>query len=130
MEAPSSSEVQENSSVTAYKGIVSGRTSSRADFLRTATPLALIAALGIPMSSCGATDSGDDSDPDVNDDNGDNGNDGNTMDNGAPQKGDDSRVTAARTLPSNSGAPLFICITMDKDKVLKDTLMLPPSTLP
>ena len=75
MEAPSSSEVQENSSVTAYKGIVSGRTSSRADFLRTATPLALIAALGIPMSSCGVTDSGDDSDLDVNDDNDDNGND-------------------------------------------------------
>ena len=76
MEAPSSPEVQDNSTVTTFKGIVSGRTSSRADFLRTATPLALIAALGIPMSSCGVTDSGDDSDLDVNDDdNDDNGND-------------------------------------------------------
>ena len=73
MEAPSSLEVQDNSTLTTFKGIVSGRTSTRADFLRTATPLALIAALGIPMSSCGVTDSGDNSDLDVNDD--DNGND-------------------------------------------------------
>jgi Rieske Fe-S protein len=76
MEASNSSEVHDNSTVTNFKGIVSGRTSTRADFLRTATPLALIAALSIPMSSCGVTDSGDDSDLDVNDDdNDDNGND-------------------------------------------------------
>lgn len=79
MEASSSSEVQDNYTVTNFKGVVSGRTSTRADFLRTATPLALIAALGIPMSSCGVTDSGDDSDLDVNDDNGnDDSNNGNT----------------------------------------------------
>ena len=82
MEAPSSLEVQDNSTVTTSKGVVSGRTSTRADFLRTATPLALIAALGIPMSSCGITDSGDDSDLDVNDDdNDDNGNDDSNNDN-------------------------------------------------
>jgi Rieske Fe-S protein len=76
MEVLSSSEVQDNSTLTNFnKGIVSGRTSTRADFLRTATPLALIAALGLPMTSCGVTDSGDDSDLDVNDDdNDDNGN--------------------------------------------------------
>ena len=68
MEAPSSLEVKDNSTVTTFKGIVSGRTSTRADFLRSATPLALIVALGIPMSSCGVTDSADDSDLDVNDD--------------------------------------------------------------
>ena len=74
MEVPNTLETSKNSTVTTSNGLVSGRTSSRADFLRTATPLALIAALGIPMSSCGVTDSGDDSDLGANDDN-DNGND-------------------------------------------------------
>lgn len=50
-------------------GIIAGVTQSRAEFLRTATPLAVVAALGIPLSSCGVTDSGDDSDTNVNDDN-------------------------------------------------------------
>jgi cytochrome b6-f complex iron-sulfur subunit len=50
-------------------GIITGVTQSRAEFLRTATPLAVVAALGIPLSSCGVTDSGDDSDTNVNDDN-------------------------------------------------------------
>ena len=49
--------------------IVTGVTHSRAEFLRTATPLAVVAALGIPLSSCGVTDSGDDSDLDADDTN-------------------------------------------------------------
>ena len=78
MEIPSSSEVQDNSSLSTFKGILSGKTSSRADFLRTASPLALIATLGLPMSSYGVTDSGDDSDMDVNDDGNEDSNNGNT----------------------------------------------------
>ena len=68
MEASSSQENQAKASVTQSNGLLSGKTSSRADFLRTATPLALIAALGLPMSSCGVTDSGDGSNLDANDD--------------------------------------------------------------
>lgn len=68
-------DTQENSFVTTIEGMISGRTSSRAEFLRKATPLALISALGIPMSSCGVTDSANDSDLDLNDENDDNGND-------------------------------------------------------
>lgn len=71
MEASSSQENHAKANVTQSNGLLSGKTGSRVDFLRTATPLALIAALGIPMSSCGVTDSGDGSDLDVNDDNDD-----------------------------------------------------------
>jgi len=62
-------------------GIITGVTQSRAEFLRTATPLAVVAALGIPLSSCGVTDSGDDSDTNVNEDN-DNTDDSNNNDGG------------------------------------------------
>tara|TARA_Y200000002_G_scaffold341099_2_gene312063 strand:+ start:3953 stop:4573 length:621 start_codon:yes stop_codon:yes gene_type:complete len=75
VEAPSSMEVQKSFNITTSMGLVSGITSSRAEFLRTATPLALIAAFGIPMSSCGVADSGDGSDLDMNDNSDDTGND-------------------------------------------------------
>ncbi len=66
---------EEHSIFTTRKGLKSGRTSSRIEFLRTATPLALIVAIGIPLSSCGVTDSGNGRDIDINDDSDDNGND-------------------------------------------------------
>jgi len=82
MEVSCTSDSKENSSVTNTKSLISGKTSSRAEFLRKATPLALISALGIPMSSCGVTDTVDGSDLDTNDDtdetdNDDSNNDGN-----------------------------------------------------
>ena len=66
---------QEDSIVNTSKGLVSGKTSSRVEFLRTATPLALVLTLGIPLSSCGVTDSGEGSELNMNDDSDDTGND-------------------------------------------------------
>ena len=68
IEEPRTPESKENSNLTTTKSLISGKTSSRAEFLRKATPLALISALGIPMSSCGVTDSVDGSDLDTKDD--------------------------------------------------------------
>ena len=73
-------DTQEYSTVTTSKSLVSGRTSSRVEFLQTATPLALIIALGIPLSSCGVTDSGDGSDLNSNDDSDDTDNDNSNSD--------------------------------------------------
>ena len=83
MREPDNEDIQNNYSMNISKSMISGRTSSRAEFLRKATPLALISALGIPMSSCGVTDSRNDSDVDVNDKSddsgdGDSNNDGNS----------------------------------------------------
>ena len=75
MGEPSTSDSKENSNLATTKSLISGKTSSRAEFLRKATPLALISVLGIPMSSCGVTDTVDDSDLDTNDDNDDTDND-------------------------------------------------------
>ena len=75
VEAPSTMKVQKSFNITTSMGLISGITSSRAKFLRTATPLALIAAFGIPMSSCGVADSGDGSDLDMNDNSDDTSND-------------------------------------------------------
>ena len=68
-------DTQKHSIMSTTKGITSGRTTSRVEFLRTATPMALIIALGIPLGSCGVTDSGDSSEPNSNDDNDDTSND-------------------------------------------------------
>ncbi|MBK97412.1 MAG: hypothetical protein CL672_01305 [Balneola sp.] len=68
-------DTQDHFIVTTSKGLMSGRTSSRVEFLRAATPMALIVALGIPLSSCGVTDSGDSSDLNTNDESDDTGND-------------------------------------------------------
>ncbi len=75
MKASSYLDTREDSIVTTSKGLISGRNSSRVEFLRTATPLALIIALGIPLSSCGVTDSGDGSDLNTDNDNDGTGND-------------------------------------------------------
>ena len=82
MEVSCTSDSKENSSVTNTKSLISGKTSSRAEFLRKATPLALVSALGIAISSCGVADTVDGSDLDTNDDtdetdNDDSNNDGN-----------------------------------------------------
>ena len=92
MEFPRFFDNKENSGINISKGIISGITSSRAEFLRKATPLALIITLGLPISSCNVTDTGDGSDIDSsnendetdNDDSNNNGNsafsvDGNTI---------------------------------------------------
>ena len=64
---PCTSDSRQNSRVTTTKHLISGKTSSRAEFLRKATPLVIISALGISASSCGVTDSIDGSDQDTND---------------------------------------------------------------
>lgn len=131
MEASSSQENQAKANVTQSNGLLSGKTSSRADFLRTATPLALIAALGIPMSSCGVTDSGDGSDLDVNDDNDDtssddSNNDGNSGTSAFSVDGNtitiDTTITGGQALASAGGWLIssehgFLAVNIDGTRV-------------
>lgn len=84
MEFPRFFDNKENSGINISKGIISGITSSRAEFLRKATALALIITLGIPISSCNVTDTRDGSDIDSSNENDETDNDdSNNNDNSA-----------------------------------------------